>query len=389
MQTNTVKNNPLSFSAILILVFAFVIGLVGCSGGGGAAAPVPASPTITVNSPSVAEGQTGTAEMIFTVTLSENAASALTMDYTTVDGSATTADGDYTTVSGSLTIPAGSSTANVSVFANGDATFEQNETVSLMLSNPQGLTIETSPINGQGSITNDDNAVPKGYFTGTATVNSTAYSDMTALVYNNRILLTSPSANVLYDIAMVAPAVNDYTGTVAVYVDGNIEQMGAVTISGTTNELSIQGTFASGTGFATGSFDVAFDVANNKGATFPRIQALNSAGNIWNGNLYGIDVDTGKLNVNSVGRYIGNDNFDNFCAFPNTTPATFDIPNPNANIFQMAHPIENQGSGTCAATYESTGHTGFSAVVDDTGTDDRLVFAFANGTFALFGIMNH
>ena len=374
----------LSFTRTRILLTGLLLafGLVSCGGGGGG----PPAPTLTVDSPTIVEGQTGTAEMIFTVSLSENAASALTMDYTTVDGSATTADGDYTTVSGSLTIPAGSSTANVSVFANGDATFEQNETVSLMLSNPQGLTIATSPINGQGSITNDDNAVPKGYFTGTATVNSTAYSDMTALVYNNRILLTSPSANVLYDIAMVAPTVNDYTGTVAIYVNGNIEQVGAVTISGTTNELSIQGIFASGTGFAIGSFDVAFDAANNKRATLPRIEATGV--NQWAGNLYGIDVDNGRFSSSNTGNYVGTDDNTDFCAFPITSPSSFVIPNANTNIYEMAHAIDSQGVGACAPPYESTGHTGFASVVDDTGTDDKLVFAFANGAVALFGIMN-
>ncbi len=341
--------------------------------------------SLTINSPTVTEGDTDTVELVFTITLNQDAVSALTVDYTTIDGTASVADGDYIAVNGQLTIAASSRTASVSVFVNGDTDFEQNESFNLEISNPQGLDLSETSITGIGTIDNDEDANPKGYFTGAATLNGTDYTDITALVYDNRILLLSPSANVLYDIA-ISTTVFDYTGTVEVYVDGNIEQAGSVTISGTTNELQITGTFAGGTGFGAGVFDVGFDENNNEGATLGRIEGINL--NKWEGNLYGIDVDTGKLSSNSSGEYTGSDDTTERCNFAVVSDPAFIIPDVGVNIYQMSHPIEDSGIGTCPTTYESTGHTGFASVVNDTGTDDKLFFTFTNGTFALFGIMN-
>jgi len=237
-------------------------------------------------------------------------------------------------------------------------------------------------------ILNDEDADPKGYFTGTATLNGTEYSDMTALVYGNRILLFSPTANVQYDMA-ITPTLDAYTGTVEVYVDGVIKQVSTVTVSGTvsgtTNELQITGTFADGTGFADGSFDVAFDAANNVGATLARIERVNYK---WTGNVYGYDKDTGFFKILSQGRYVGGDSNIELCAYPNTTIAKLAIPDSETNIYQLSHPIEKQAYfGTCSPPYESTGHTGFAAVVDDVGIDDKLVFAFNNGDIAVFAVM--
>ncbi len=376
----------LQFISLLVLVSLLV--LPGCGGGGSSDEPSP-DPSIAIDSPSVVEGDTGTAEIVFTITLSEDAANTLTVDYTTVDDVATVANDDYTAVSGQLTIPAGSRTANVSVFVNGDSVFEQDETFGLEISNPQGIILSENTFSSVGTISNDDDANPKGYFTGSGTFNGTNYTDVTALAYGNRILLFSPTANVQYDL-VITPTGLDYTsGAVEVYVDGNIVQIGAVTVSGTTNELQIQGTFAGGAGFGAGSFDVAFDAGNNVGATLGRIEG--ELLNRWTGNLYGIDSpDTGTFDVDNAGNYFGTDDTTERCSFPSTTTAILTIPDLNANIYQLLHPIEAQmGFGTCAPPYESTNHTGFAAVVDDTDTDDKLVFAFNNGEIALFGIMNH
>ena len=220
-----------------------IIGLSACGGGGGDGGDggVVIKPSLSIDSPEVLEGDNGTAaQLVFTITLSEDAGETLTLDYTTADGSATAADNDFVTASDQVTIPQGGRTATISITVNGDDDFEQNETFNLELSNPQGIALSESSISGSGLINNDDDADPKGYFAGSATFNGTPYDDVTALVYDKRILLFSPTANVQYDLA-ITPTVFDYNGTVEVYVDGNIEQVSAVTVSGTTNELQIEG----------------------------------------------------------------------------------------------------------------------------------------------------
>ncbi|MCP4487497.1 MAG: hypothetical protein GY820_09305 [Gammaproteobacteria bacterium] len=191
----------------------------------------------------------------------------------------------------------------------------------------------------------------------------------------------SPGANVLYDITVNGSS--SFTATVDVYEDG----LNAQTVNiagGVIDGFQITGTLYGGTGFGTGSFDILFDVDNNEGASLGRIEATGASR--WSGNLYGIDVDDGKFSSDSVGTYTGGDLNIERCVFPNSA-ATLVIPDNNYNIYQLAHPVENQGIGTCAVTYESTGHTGFASVVNDTGIDDKLVFAFTNGEVALFSIM--
>ncbi len=372
-------NNKLSLTLVLWLGLVAVTGLVGCSSSSSK------DPYLTISNPSVNEGDTAPVELLFTVTLSEAVDQTVTLDYTVVDDTAV-AGSDYsdTVTSGQLSIPVGGTTAEVRIYTLEDTDFEQDETFNLVVSNVQGVTLDAASYTGQGTIVNDDDAEPKGYFTGTATVNGKTYDDMTALVYENRILMFSPTANVQYDITMTAPNIYDYTGTVEVYVDGVIEQVSAVTVTGTTNELQLTGTFAGGTGFGAGSFEVAFDVNNNKAATLDRIYNHPFA---YTGNVYGYDVDMGSFSVGSDGEYTGLDDTGEWCAYSYPTKSYLEIPPEAVNIYKLDHIIENYGSGTCAPPYESTGHTGFAAVLDDGGTDNKLVYAFNNDSIAIFAIM--
>ncbi|HEY1189381.1 MAG TPA: Calx-beta domain-containing protein, partial [Gemmata sp.] len=113
-------------------------------------------PTLSVNSPSVSEGNAGTTTLAFTVTLSAASANTVTVNYSTANGTATTADGDYVTAAGSLTFAPGETSKTVNVTVNGDTTFEGDETLSLTLSSPANATIATGT--GIGTITNDDAA---------------------------------------------------------------------------------------------------------------------------------------------------------------------------------------------------------------------------------------
>ncbi len=105
---------------------------------------------------SVAEGNTGTATLGFTVTLSAPSGQTVTVGYATANGTATIADGDYLAASGTLTFAPGVTTQPVNVTVNGDVKAEPNETLLVNLSVPTNATILDSQ--GTGTITNDDGA---------------------------------------------------------------------------------------------------------------------------------------------------------------------------------------------------------------------------------------
>ena len=111
-------------------------------------------PSISVADVTVAEGNSGTTTLTFKLTLSEASAATLSSDYATADGSAT-AGSDYTSTSGTATWNLGDAlTKDVSVTFSGDNVYENDETLTLSLSNPVNLTLPAGP--ATGTIQNDD-----------------------------------------------------------------------------------------------------------------------------------------------------------------------------------------------------------------------------------------
>ena len=95
----------------------------------------------------VVEPTTGSTSAVFIVTL--DPASAATVSFTTVDGTATAGD-DYTATSGVLTFSAATPTQTISVPVNADAVAEGIEAFSVILSGPSGWGLVRSV--GTGSI---------------------------------------------------------------------------------------------------------------------------------------------------------------------------------------------------------------------------------------------
>jgi len=126
-------------------------------------------PPLSVNDVTLVEGNAGTTNAVFTVTLSAsptpNATSILkgpsqqpvTVNYATADGTATSGS-DYTPTSGQLAFNAGETSKTVAVAVIGDTIEESDETFFLNLSNPTNATL--SDAQGQGTIVNDDSPVP-------------------------------------------------------------------------------------------------------------------------------------------------------------------------------------------------------------------------------------
>ncbi len=120
------------------------------------AAPL-APPTVSIANATVSEGNSGTSTMAFTVTLSRATDKAVTVGYSTANGTAT-ADRDYTATAGTLTFAAGTTSQKVNVAVTGDTAVEPTETFTVKLANPGNATLGTAT--ATGTITNDDTATP-------------------------------------------------------------------------------------------------------------------------------------------------------------------------------------------------------------------------------------
>ncbi len=117
-------------------------------------------PSLSIADAQVTEGASGTKQMLFTVTLSRAAASAVSVAYATEAGTAQ-AGTDFTATSGTLSFAAGEISKTIAVTILGDTAVEADERFSLVLSSPNGATILDGT--GQGVITNDDTApAPSG-----------------------------------------------------------------------------------------------------------------------------------------------------------------------------------------------------------------------------------
>src|SRR5919198_2305754 len=98
------------------------------------------APSLAVNDVMVTEGDSGTKDAVFTVSLSAPASGPVSVDYLTEDGSAS-APGDYEAASGALTFAPGEVSKQVVVTVVGDTLDEPHEQFTLVLSNPSGATL--------------------------------------------------------------------------------------------------------------------------------------------------------------------------------------------------------------------------------------------------------
>jgi hypothetical protein len=95
------------------------------------------TPTVTLSIADpvpLTEGDTGSTNMVFTVTRSGDTGPSLTVQYQTVDGTAH-AGTDYTATSGTLSFASGQTTATISVPVLGDTLDEPDEAFTVTLSN--------------------------------------------------------------------------------------------------------------------------------------------------------------------------------------------------------------------------------------------------------------
>ncbi|HYH69206.1 MAG TPA: FG-GAP-like repeat-containing protein, partial [Urbifossiella sp.] len=92
--------------------------------------------SLAVGDAALAEGDSGTSNLVFVVTRSGDLTPALTVQYQTVDGTAQ-AGLDYQATSGTVSFASGQETATIAVPVNGDLLDEPDETFTVTLSDPQ------------------------------------------------------------------------------------------------------------------------------------------------------------------------------------------------------------------------------------------------------------
>jgi hypothetical protein len=118
---------------------------------------------LSVSDSSLAEGDSGTAVMSFTVDLERADQSTVSVSYETQDGTAT-GGVDYQTASGTLTFLSGETQQSIEVAVMGDIDYadgDGDEEFSVVLSNPQWATVDTDT--AIGTIINDDMTKKEAY----------------------------------------------------------------------------------------------------------------------------------------------------------------------------------------------------------------------------------
>ncbi len=212
-------------------------------------------PQIVVDNVAVTEGNTGTVNAVFTVSLDTASNNTVTVAYATADGTATTADTDYVTNSGTLTFAPGDTSKPVTVLVNGDTKDEADEFFYLRLS--AATNAQISDAEGEGRINNDDTpptlsiadlTVSESAGTATVPVTLSAPSGKTVKVKYSTVDGTATAGNdytAKTDAELVfAPGTTTMNATVALLGDtiDEPDETFSVTLSAAENATILKGT---------------------------------------------------------------------------------------------------------------------------------------------------
>ncbi len=113
---------------------------------------------LSIGDVSALEGNSGTKNFSFPVTLQAAATQEVVISFATQDASALAPAGDYVAASGTVNIPVGQTSAQIVIQVNGDTTEEPDETFFVRLTSATNAGIVDAQ--GQGTILNDDVAPP-------------------------------------------------------------------------------------------------------------------------------------------------------------------------------------------------------------------------------------
>jgi hypothetical protein len=168
-------------------------------------------PTISINNVSVVEGNAGTTNAVFTVTLSAPSVQDVNVNFATVNGTASSGLDYQRIFSSTLFVPAGATSGTITVRVFGDFQIEADEQFIVFLQFPNNASIGEGQSLGIGTIVNDDS-------NGKLEFSSQAYSTVEGIgnlvVQVNRV--DGATGTVTVDYATMdgtAVAGSDYTAT--------------------------------------------------------------------------------------------------------------------------------------------------------------------------------
>jgi RHS repeat-associated protein len=124
--------------------------------GAGPAVTIAVQSVVSVGGVGHVEGNSGTTDFVFPVTLSVPCAQTVQVTVDTADGTATVADNDYQALHQVLTFAPGETAKTVTVRVNGDTKIEPDETFTVVLSNATGGASLGTATSAAGTVVNDD-----------------------------------------------------------------------------------------------------------------------------------------------------------------------------------------------------------------------------------------
>ena len=225
---------------------------------------------LSIENETIQEGNTGRKTLTFRVTSSAISGLPISFDYNTQDGSATAGE-DYEVAAGRGTIIVGSDATTINIEINGDTKGEPDETFTITLSNPQGVTIDSNKATGIGTIEDDDLAKLR-IADATTTEGDNGTKNITFQVTSS----ITPTANITVDYITnqgTATAGEDYT-----------DKSGEVTI-------------LQGNTIATIDIEIRGDTKSEADEIF----------NIEISNLQGVGATIDKTNARATGKIINDD----------------------------------------------------------------------------------
>jgi hypothetical protein len=210
----------------------FKVKLLEPTGGAVLGTPSEATVTITDNDPSptvqfaatASSGVEASGAAAFDVVLSAPALQTVTVDFTTVDGTAKSSADDYRSFSGTLTFDPGETKRTLLVQVTADDVKEPNETFSMVLSKPTGGPVLGAKARHTCTILNDD---PSGMILLNGAAFSVGEAGPSALITVSRSGGSSGAVGVSYATADgTAKTAGDYTpakGTLS-WASGDTEE---------------------------------------------------------------------------------------------------------------------------------------------------------------------
>ncbi|WP_413175631.1 beta strand repeat-containing protein [Anabaena azotica] len=228
-----------------------------------------AIPQLSINDVTITEGNSGTRNANFILTLSNPSTRTVTVNYQTVDDDATTANNDYVAKTGTITFTPGQTTQTLPITINGDTVGEINEAFNVLLSNAVNATLVKNE--GIGIIRNDD--LPS--VTITSIYTQATESGVPGIFQLNRTGSTSKALNINYSLSGTATNGTDYAALNGI-ANFAIGSSTAIIFVNPTEDIIFEGNetatlnLLTGTGYTVGASNSStITIADNE--TQPRI----------------------------------------------------------------------------------------------------------------------